>query len=106
MSRIPLAGQRQRVRGSVYMTIAASCWSLAGILQRQLHMSLATQLAGRAVFASAAVLAFVAVSERGQEQAVPSSSARSRSKWPRPATTIAFGPVLTRQTKQTKQTKR
>ena len=41
-------------------------WSLAGILQRQLHMSLASQLAERAVFASLAVLAFVAVAERGQ----------------------------------------
>jgi drug/metabolite transporter (DMT)-like permease len=41
-------------------------WSLAGILQRQLHISLASQLAGRAAFAFFAVLVFVAVAERGQ----------------------------------------
>ncbi len=55
-----------RLLGSAYMALAALAWSLAGILQRQLHMSLATQLAGRAVFASAAVFAFVAVAERGR----------------------------------------
>jgi drug/metabolite transporter (DMT)-like permease len=49
-----------------YSALAATCWSLAGILQRQLHMSLASQLAGRAVFSSLAVLTFVAVAERGQ----------------------------------------
>ncbi|HET6191842.1 MAG TPA: DMT family transporter [Trebonia sp.] len=49
-----------------YTALAAMAWSLAGILQRQLHMSLASQLAERAVFASLAVLAFVAVAERGQ----------------------------------------
>jgi drug/metabolite transporter (DMT)-like permease len=49
-----------------YSALAAMAWSLAGILQRQLHMSLASQLAGRAVFSSLAVLAFVAAAERGQ----------------------------------------
>jgi drug/metabolite transporter (DMT)-like permease len=49
-----------------YSALAAAAWSLAGILQRQLHMDLASQLAGRAVFASLAVLAFVAVAERGR----------------------------------------
>lgn len=49
-----------------YTALAAAAWSLAGILQRQLHMNLASQLAGRAVFASLAVLAFVAVAERGR----------------------------------------
>src|SRR5580704_8128744 len=49
-----------------YTALAAAAWSLAGILQRQLHMSLASQLAGRAVFASLAVLVLVAVAERGQ----------------------------------------
>jgi drug/metabolite transporter (DMT)-like permease len=60
------ARQRERVLGSAYMAMAASLWSLAGILQRQLHMNLATQLAGRAVFASTTVLVFVAIAERGQ----------------------------------------
>ena len=41
-------------------------WSLAGILQRQLHLSLASQLAGRAVFAVLAVFVFVAIAERGR----------------------------------------
>ena len=41
-------------------------WSLAGILQRQLHMSLASQLAGRAMFAFLALFVFIAVAERGQ----------------------------------------
>jgi drug/metabolite transporter (DMT)-like permease len=55
-----------RSLGVAYTALAAAAWSLAGILQRQLHMSLASQLAGRAVFASLAVLVFVAVAERGQ----------------------------------------
>src|ERR1700751_5481383 len=41
-------------------------WSLAGILQRQLHMNLASQLAGRAIFAFLALLVFIAIAERGQ----------------------------------------
>jgi drug/metabolite transporter (DMT)-like permease len=41
-------------------------WSLAGILQRQLHMGLTSQIAGRSAFAFVAVLVFVAVAERGR----------------------------------------
>lgn len=63
--RVRAARRGTRLLGSVYIALAAMMWSLAGILQRQLHMSLATQLAGRAVFASTAVLVFVAVAERG-----------------------------------------
>ena len=55
-----------RPRGSAYVALAALMWSLAGILQRQLHMSLASQLAGRAMFAFIGVLAFVTVAERGR----------------------------------------
>ncbi len=55
-----------RSLGTAYTALAAAAWSLAGILQRQLHMSLASQLAGRAVFACLALLVFVAVAERGQ----------------------------------------
>lgn len=55
-----------RPLGMAYTALAAAAWSLAGILQRQLHMGLAAQLAGRAVFASLAVLVFVAVAERGR----------------------------------------
>jgi drug/metabolite transporter (DMT)-like permease len=55
-----------RPRGSAYVALAAVMWSLAGILQRQLHLSLASQLAGRAMFAFLGVLVFVTVAERGQ----------------------------------------
>jgi drug/metabolite transporter (DMT)-like permease len=54
-----------RTLGTVYTVLSAAAWSLAGILQLQLHMSVASQLAGRAVFAFAALLVFVAVTERG-----------------------------------------
>ena len=64
--RVTVAGISARSRGVAYTALAAMAWSLAGILQRQLHMSLASQLAERAVFASLAVFAFVAVAERGQ----------------------------------------
>jgi drug/metabolite transporter (DMT)-like permease len=63
---VTVAGTSARSRGVAYTALAAMAWSLAGILQRQLHMSLASQLAERAVFASLAVFAFVAVAERGQ----------------------------------------
>jgi drug/metabolite transporter (DMT)-like permease len=53
-----------RPLGSAYVALAALMWSLAGILQRQLHMSLASQLAGRAMFAFIALLVFIAVAER------------------------------------------
>lgn len=55
-----------RPLGSTYVALAALMWSLAGILQRQLHMNLASQLAGRAVFAFLALLVFIAIAERGQ----------------------------------------
>ena len=54
-----------RLLGSGYIALAASLWSLAGILQRQLHMSVASQLAGRAVFAVTAVFVLIAFAERG-----------------------------------------
>lgn len=55
-----------RPLGLAYVALAALVWSLAGILQRQLHMNLASQLAGRAAFALLAILVFVAIAERGQ----------------------------------------
>src|ERR1700761_9145530 len=63
--RVTAAPAGGRPLGLAYTALAAAAWSLAGILQRQLHMSLASQLAGRAVFAFLAVLAFVAGAERG-----------------------------------------
>lgn len=64
--RLVTARGGTRLLGSAYMALAALAWSLAGILQRQLHMSLASQLAGRAVFAVVAVFVFVAIAERGR----------------------------------------
>jgi len=55
-----------RPLGSAYAALAALMWSLAGILQRQLHMGLASQLAGRAAFAVLAVLVLIAITERGR----------------------------------------
>jgi drug/metabolite transporter (DMT)-like permease len=59
----PAAQQR---RGQVYVALAAVAWSSAGLLQRQLSLDVATQVAGRAVFAALALLLFVAVAERGR----------------------------------------
>jgi drug/metabolite transporter (DMT)-like permease len=64
--RVKVAGAGARPLGMGYTALAAAAWSLAGILQRQLHMGLASQLAGRAVFASLAVFVFVAAAERGR----------------------------------------
>lgn len=48
------------------MALAAVAWSTAGVLQRQLTLDTPTQAAGRAAFAGAALLAYVAVVERGR----------------------------------------
>src|SRR5712691_9647852 len=62
---VPLELAAQHRRGRAYVALAAVAWSTAGILQRELSVDIATQLAGRAVFAVLAILAYVAVSERG-----------------------------------------
>ena len=54
-----------RRRGQVYVALAALAWSSAGLLQRELSVGTATQIAGRALFAALALFAFVAFSERG-----------------------------------------
>lgn len=56
----------QTRRGRTYVALAAVAWSTAGILQRELSVDVATQLAGRAFFAVLALLAYIAFSERGQ----------------------------------------
>jgi drug/metabolite transporter (DMT)-like permease len=53
-----------RRRGQVYVVLAALAWSSAGVLQRELSVGTATQVAGRALFAVPALLAFVAFSGR------------------------------------------
>jgi drug/metabolite transporter (DMT)-like permease len=57
------AGARRR--GQAYAVAAALAWSTAGVVQRQLTVSPATQVAGRAFFAVPALLAFVAFSRDG-----------------------------------------
>jgi drug/metabolite transporter (DMT)-like permease len=57
---------RTERRGQIYVALAAIAWSTAGVLQRQLTLDTPTQVAGRAVFAGAALLAYVAVVERGR----------------------------------------
>ncbi len=53
-----------RRRGQVYVALAALAWSSAGVLQRELSVGTATQVAGRALFAVLGLFAFVALSER------------------------------------------
>jgi drug/metabolite transporter (DMT)-like permease len=53
-------------RGQAAVALAAIVWSTAGVLQRQLSVGVATQVAGRALFAAVAVAAYVAVAERGR----------------------------------------
>ena len=58
--------QRDRRRGQLFVALAAIAWSTAGVMQRELSVDTATQLAGRAFFAFLALLAFVAVLNRGR----------------------------------------
>ena len=61
----PERAGRER-RGQIYVALAAVAWSTAGVLQRQLTLDTSTQVLGRAVFAGAALLAYVAVVDRGR----------------------------------------
>jgi drug/metabolite transporter (DMT)-like permease len=63
---VALEGSRRRRRGQVYVALAAVAWSTAGVLQRQLTLDTPTQVFGRAAFAGAALLIYVAVVERGR----------------------------------------
>jgi drug/metabolite transporter (DMT)-like permease len=55
----------RRRRGQIYVALAAIAWSTAGVLQRQLTVDTPTQVFGRAAFAGAALLGYVAIVERG-----------------------------------------
>ena len=61
-----LEGARRQRRGQIYVALAAVAWSSAGVLQRQLTLDTPTQVFGRAAFAAAALLVYVAVVERGR----------------------------------------
>ncbi len=54
-----------RRRGQLFVALAAVAWSTAGVLQRELTVDTATQLAGRALFACIFITGFVAVANRG-----------------------------------------
>jgi drug/metabolite transporter (DMT)-like permease len=60
---LDLAAQHRR--GRLYVALAALAWSTAGLLQRELSVNVPTQLAGRALFATLGVCAYVAIAERG-----------------------------------------
>jgi drug/metabolite transporter (DMT)-like permease len=55
-----------RRRGQLYIALAALAWSTAGVLQRELSMDTATQVAGRALIAFLALAGFVAIRRRGR----------------------------------------
>jgi drug/metabolite transporter (DMT)-like permease len=52
-------------RGRTFVALAALAWSTAGLMQRELTATTATQVAGRALFAAAGLLVYVAATERG-----------------------------------------
>lgn len=56
----------QRRRGRLFVSLAAVAWSTAGLLQRELTVDAATQVAGRALFAALGVFLYVAIVERGR----------------------------------------
>jgi drug/metabolite transporter (DMT)-like permease len=58
--------QASRRRGQLFVVLAAIAWSTAGVLQRELSVDTATQLAGRALFAALALAVFVAFLSRGR----------------------------------------
>ena len=60
---LDLAAQHRR--GRLFVALAAIAWSTAGLFQRELSVNIGTQLAGRALFAVLALLAYVAIFERG-----------------------------------------
>lgn len=57
---------RRSGRGQLAVALAALAWSTAGVLQRQLSVSVAVQVGARALFAAVAVGAYVALAERGR----------------------------------------
>jgi drug/metabolite transporter (DMT)-like permease len=63
---VALEGARRQRRGQLCVALAAVAWSTAGVLQRQLTLDTPTQVLGRAAFAGAALLAYVAAADRGR----------------------------------------
>jgi drug/metabolite transporter (DMT)-like permease len=63
---VALEQSRRLRRGQIYVALAAVAWSTAGVLQRQVTLDTSTQVLGRAAFAGVALLAYVAVVDRGR----------------------------------------
>ena len=63
---VALEASRRQRRGQIYVALAAVAWSSAGVLQRQLTLDTSTQVFGRAAFAGAALLVYVAIVEHGR----------------------------------------
>jgi drug/metabolite transporter (DMT)-like permease len=63
---VGLERSRLQRRGQIYVALAAVAWSTAGVLQRQLTLDTPTQILGRAAFGGVALLAYIAVVERGR----------------------------------------
>jgi drug/metabolite transporter (DMT)-like permease len=55
-----------RRRGQLFVVLATVAWSTAGVLQRELSIDTATQLAGRALFAFVTLAGLVALFNRGR----------------------------------------
>jgi drug/metabolite transporter (DMT)-like permease len=56
---------RDQQKGRLFVALAAVAWSTAGLFQRELSVDTATQVAGRAAFASVGLLAYISVVEHG-----------------------------------------
>jgi drug/metabolite transporter (DMT)-like permease len=61
-----VSDSHQRRRGRLFVALAAVAWSTAGLFQRELSVGVATQLAGRALFAALGLLAYIGVTEHGR----------------------------------------
>lgn len=65
--KLPLVpDSSQRRRGRIFVALAAVAWSTAGLFQRELSVDVATQLAGRALFAALGLFVYVSIAERGR----------------------------------------
>ncbi|HVI38805.1 MAG TPA: DMT family transporter [Gaiellales bacterium] len=64
-------------RGQLAVALAAVAWSTAGLLQRELDVGLATQVAGRALFAAVALLVITAVTQPGSVVSVFAAMGRA-----------------------------
>ena len=77
LATAPVEARAVRRRGQVYVALAALAWSSAGVLQRELSVSTATQVAGRALVAAITLLAFVWFSNRRNTLAAFTSIGRA-----------------------------